>query len=211
MKAWRVPPMWEGRTVAVLASGPGMSSQVAEQLRAAEVPCIAINTTFKLVPWADMLYAADVEWWGHVDHHKDAMLFAGLKVSCQPVYGIYILRNTGVIGFDPDPGAIRTGGNSGYQAIHIAMHAKASRILLCGFNMKSYDEKDHWHADHPKGLRRTSPELYDRWRERFSHLADAAKERNIDIVNVTPDSALTAFRTSTLEAELATRNEHVAA
>jgi hypothetical protein len=188
-----------------------MSPAVAELVRAAELPTIAINTTFKLAPWADMLYAADVEWWGHLDHHKQAMAFAGLKVSCQPVYGVNVLRNTGVLGFDPDPGAVRTGGNSGYQAIHIAMHTKASRILLCGFNMRSYDGNDHWHPEHPKGLRTTTPELYNRWCERFEVLAQEAKLRNIDVVNVTPDSALTVFRKSTLEAELAKSTEHASA
>lgn len=197
--------------MAIFASGPGMSQQVADRVRDAGIPAIAINTTFKLAPWADMLYAADIEWWGHLDHHKQAMAFAGLKVTCQPVHGVNVLRNTGVLGFDPDPGAVRTGGNSGYQAIHIAIHAQASRILLCGFNMRSYDGADHWHAEHPKGLRRTTPELYDRWCERFLGLAQAAFERNIDIVNVTPDSALSAFRKSDLETELATSNEHAAA
>lgn len=211
MKAWRVPPMWEGKTVAVCASGPSMSQHVADQLRAANIPTIVINNTFKLAPWADILYAADIEWWGHLDHHKEAMAFAGLKVSCQPVYGVNVLRNTGVLGFDPDPGAVRTGGNSGYQATHIAMHARAARILLCGFNMRSYDGADHWHPEHGKGLRSTQPELYQRWCERFVMLQEAAVARNIDIVNVTPDSALTAFRKSTLEIELAKSTEQAEA
>jgi hypothetical protein len=188
-----------------------MTQAVADRVRSSGIAAIAINTTFRLAPWADVLYAADIEWWGHLDHHKDAMAFAGLKVSCQPVYGVNILRNTGVLGFDPDPGAVRTGGNSGYQAIHIAMHAQASRILLCGFNMRSYDGADHWHPEHPKGLRRTVPELYQRWCERFEALAASATERNIDIVNVTPDSALEVFRKSTLEEELAKSDEYASA
>ena len=33
---WTIPRMWEGRTVAVMASGPSMSQEVADKVRAAK-------------------------------------------------------------------------------------------------------------------------------------------------------------------------------
>lgn len=190
---WTVPQMWAGQTVAILASGPSMSQAVADQVRC--LPTIAINTTYRLAPLATMLYAADPEWW---QAHPDALRFGGLKVSVSDVKGVMRLRNSGNTGFDPDPSALRTGGNSGYQALHIAAHAGAARVLLCGYNMGG----EHWHGPHPQGLRATAQEVYARWLERFDSLAPILAKRGVDVVNVTPNSALKCFRTSTLDAEI---------
>lgn len=184
--------------MAVLASGPSMSREAADQFR--EVPCIVVNSTFRLAPWAWMLYAADRQWWAHPDN-RDAMQFAGIKATCEePIKGVELLRQTGVTGFDPTPGCIRTGGNSGHQALHIAAQTGASRILLAGFDMKG---RTHWHDEHAAPLRNTEPEHYPLWIQRFEVIAARLAKRGIDVVNVTPGSALKAFRMSTIEEEIA--------
>lgn len=195
MVSWSVPPIWKGKTIAILASGPSMSREVADAVRDAGIPAIVINNTFRLAPWATMLYAADVEWWASNPAAKD---FEGMKVSCQMVRGVQYIKHTGVMGFDPDVSAIRTGGNSGYQALHIAAHARAARVLLCGFDMHGL----HWHPEHEAPLKSTIQETYPRWVHRFALMATVI-QREVDVVNVTPDSALTCFRRSTLEKELA--------
>jgi hypothetical protein len=194
---WAVPRCFEGGTVAVLASGETMSREVADAVRAAGVPAIAINATFRLAPWAWMLYGADQPWWDHKDY-RDARHFAGLKVSCEPVAGVLQIHNTGTTGFDPDPGCVRTGGNSGYQGVHIAAHTGARRILLCGFDMHGC----HWHGAHPHGLKQTTLPAYEAWRSRFGDLAPLLAKRGVDVVNCTPGSQLACFRRSTLATEL---------
>lgn len=47
---WTVPQMWAGRTVAVMASGPSMSKDVADKVRAARLPVIVVNNTYRLAP-----------------------------------------------------------------------------------------------------------------------------------------------------------------
>lgn len=195
---WAVPRCFEGRTVAVLASGPSMCLADAEALRAADVPCLVINSTFRLAPWAWALYAADAAWWTH-EANRDALTFAGERVSVERVKGVRQLINTGTTGFDPDPGNLRTGGNSGYQAVHLMAHAGALRILLLGFDMGG----DHWHPDHPAPLKKTEPEIYTRWIGRFQALADALAAREVEVINCTPDSALKCFPIMTLEDALA--------
>lgn len=216
MVSWEVPKIWPGQTVAVLGSGPSMAPAVAAACRA--VPCIAVNDTVLLAPWAAMLYAADEEWW--TKHPRDEVrravsLFAGLRVGAtlQPVKGVmrlrvsYAPRGDAHCGFDPDPGAVRTGGNSGYQAVHVAAHAGAARILLCGFDMGGL----HWHDEHALPLRTTIPETYPRWIARFAELAKVLEARGIDVVNCTPGSALTCFRFMDLEAALAEGPQRTAA
>ncbi len=186
MQAWTVPRMWAGKTVAVLASGPSMGKNVVDDVFASGMPAIVINNTYVLAPWADMLYAADAAWW-HA--HPAAADFQGLRVTVQDVPGTRKLRCSGPTGFDPHPGAVRSGGHSGYQAVHIAMHAGARRILLCGFDMRG----THWHGPHLEPLRNTAEGTYARWTENFLALREVARERDIEIINCTPGSALTCF------------------
>lgn len=202
---WQVPRLPPGSTVAILASGPSMWPAVAERVRASGVFAIAINTTFRLAPWAWMLYGADHEWWRHPSH-RDAMQFDGWRVTIadgpnQAPAGVHWLRNSGIYGFDAQPGYLRTGGNSAYQALHIAIQAGAARVLLCGLDMRG----GHWHGAHPAGLKVTQPEQYARWIERFPALADVAIERGVEVINCTQGSALKCFPAGDLEIELAAK------
>lgn len=183
--------MWEGQTVAVLASGPSMSQAVADQVHGYGLPAIAVNNTWQLAPWAQVLYAADAQWW---QHNPKALDFAGLKVSVktgEPLpKAVHALRQTGYEGFDPDPGCVRVGGNSGYQAVHVAANAGAKTILLLGFDMHG----THWHGEHRPPLRETGPATYDRWSRVFETLKTPA-----EIVNCTPGSRIECFRMDRLE------------
>lgn len=169
-----------------------MSLAVAEAVRARQWPTIAVNDTFRLAPWADMLYAADTGWWRC--HAQDALKFAGLKVtansSCE-FRDVLLLNQTGYEGFDPNPKNIRTGGNSGYQALHIAIHAGAARVALFGFDMGGA----HWFGKHKHPLRNTDPDTFKRWIKRFPGLMGHGAE----IVNCTPGSALECFPMARIE------------
>lgn len=172
-----------------MASGPSMSRDVAAKVHESGHPAIVVNTTFRLAPWAWMLHAADWRWWMS---HPDAIRFAGMKVTIEAnAPEVKRLRNTGIDGFDPDPTCIRTGNNSGYQAVHSAIHTGAARILLTGFDMSG----GHWHGDNVGGTRRD-------WIARFPVLGSAARERGIEIINCTPRSALKAFPMMPLEEAL---------
>ena len=197
MVFWTVPPIWSGQTVCIMASGPSMSQAVADAVHKAGVPTITVNSTWRLAPWAAMLYAADEEWWRH-ESNRNALSFAGLKVSVAEVPGVLRLRNSGTVGFDPEPFSVRTGGNSGYQALHVAIHAGAARVLLCGFDMQETGGETHWHGEHGWGLRRTPTPTFERWCERFAALVPELQARGVDVINCTPRSALTCFSSKPL-------------
>lgn len=202
---WSVPRCFEGRTVAVLASGPSMSREVAEQVRAAGVPAIVTNNTWQLAPWAWALYAADAEWWAH-ESNRAAHGFAGHRVSLTRIAGVHELRNTGRRGFDPDPSAVRTGSTSGYQAVHVAVHTGAARVLLCGFDYRHTGGEKHWHGDHVAGLRNTDPDLWPTWVSHFDSLRDELPA-GCEVINCTPGSAIGAFRRMDLETALVESTE----
>jgi hypothetical protein len=185
---WRVPPLWQGQTVVVMASGPSLTPQQVRLVAEAGHPAVATNNSYRMCPQAQALVANDARWW---QQHPKALDFAALKISCDvpPHPEVLTQRITGVEGYDPDPECVRTGGNSGYTAVHIAAQAGAARILLLGFDMRG----GHWHREHAPPLRATPPETYARWIRRFRTLAAALQQRGVEVVNCTPGSALDAF------------------
>ena len=193
---WSVPKMWRGETVAVMATGPSMSKAIADEVLDSGIATIVINDNYRIAPWADMLYAADSCWWNV--HAQEALNFKGIKVTCHEstVYkAVNWLRQSGVEGYDPDPKMIRTGGNSGYQAVHVAIQAGAKRIVLLGFDMGG---SGHWFGKHKPPLRNTDPNSYCVWVSRFPGLMGHGAE----IVNCTPGSAITCFPMMTLQEAL---------
>jgi hypothetical protein len=161
-----------------------MSAEIADAAQG--LPTIVINNTHQLAPWADILYAADEEWW---QHHPEAMAFPGSKVTVGNVRGVHRLEITGGLGFDADPRRVRTGSNSGYQALHIAVHTGAKRILLLGYDMQG----GHWHPEHNFPLKTTTDSCYEKWIRRFGELAPILKGMGVEVLNCTPGSALTCF------------------
>lgn len=187
---WTVPRMWPGRTVAILASGPSMSQDIADAVRASGVPALVTNETFRLAPWADLLFAADSAWWS--SRAQDALKFPGLKVTTNestPFRQVLHLRAGERLGFDPDPSRLATGGNGGYQALHIAVHAGAARVLLFGFDMRG----GHWHGQHATPLSNPSPGTFARWVAAFETLAPHLRARGVEVLNCAPGSALRCF------------------
>lgn len=189
-REWAVEPMWAGATCAILASGPSMSAAVAETVRThADVRVIAVNNTFKLARWADVLYAADERWW--TKYHAETTGFLGLKVCAEqtPFPDVLLIDQTG-------------GGGSGYGALaKIAVPAGCVRVLLCGFDMHG----GHWHAKHEAPLRNAGEGIYRKWMGQFEALAPELAKRGVEVLNCTPGSALKCFPAVSLDAALAPR------
>lgn len=198
MSLWSVPREWAGETVVVMASGESFTQAQADIIRASGKRSIAVNTTFRRAPFADFLYAADQEWWRHPDN-ADAFSFSGRRVSVTKINDkVLWLKNSGREGLDENPSCLRTGSNGGYQALHLAYHLGARRVLLCGFDMHG----GHWHGRHPHGLRETQPEHYEIFISRFATIAEPLRVRGVDVVNCNPKSSLRCFRFGNLEEEL---------
>jgi hypothetical protein len=210
--AWSVEPEWAGETAAVIASGPSLTRQQTEFVRG-KCRAIAVNNagidtvnsdTQELIPamapWADVLFAGDAKWWRC--YQERALKFAGRKVTIKPTLPwpeVYCLQQSlEHASFDPRPTHLVMGGNSGYMALHLAVHLGAKRILLLGFDMKDGNNKRrHWFGNHPPKL--NSRGNYAGWIRAFEKLAKCLPVRDVEVINCTPGSALRCFRRSTLE------------
>jgi hypothetical protein len=193
-----VPRLWPGETAVICASGPSLTAEDVEYCRG-KARTIVINSTYQIAPWADVLYAADRRWW---QWHKGAMDFKGLKYSLErpdPAFGVVTLTATGDRGLAHEPHTLRTGRNSGYQAINLAKHLGVSRIVLLGYDMQTTDTgKQHWHEDHPGNPRMN----FAQWLPYFQSLVGPLQAAGVAVVNCTRATALHCFPRAALEVTL---------
>lgn len=184
-----------------------MTPEVVDLCRG--IPTIAVNDAHRMIPHADILYAADDRWWLH---HRGCPDFAGEKWTTHSVpgndklklaerYGLNLIRGTEAEGFSLDPDRIHYGSNSGFQAINFGLHGLAfdGLVLLIGFDMRVVDGRRHFFGDHPIGMRRMTD--YTKW---FPEFAMGAKSLppSARVINCTPDSALPHFEMMDLNAAL---------
>lgn len=191
-----VPKLCAGGTVVCFAGGPSLTKDDVEYCRTRVDGAVAINNAYQLAPWATVLYAADAHWWGW---HKGAPSFQGLKFTLSrcpfQVPGLQLLRKTGDDGLELKPDGLRTGRNGGYQAINLAVHLGAARILLLGYDMqKGPNGETHWHGNHPRHTE--SP--YAIFLRKFDTLVKPLQQIGVDVVNCTPRTALKVFRRAAL-------------
>ena len=107
------------------------------------------------------------------------------------------VKNTGRDGLETKPTGIRTGRNSGYQAINLAVHLGAKRIVLLGYDMRFQGKKSHWHGGHPVEIRDTVFE--NSMLPCFPSLVKPLAKLGVEVLNATPGSALTVFPMVELE------------
>lgn len=164
---------------------------------------IAVNDAHRLAPWADVLYGADAKWW---QVYGGVPSFTGLKYALERDAarwpGVTVLRNTGEDGLELDPTGLRTGRNSGYQAINLAVHLGARRIVLLGYDMQARsDAESHWFGAHPRPLFARSP--YHAFLAKFATIVEPLRELGIEVINASRETALEVFPLGTIDASLA--------
>lgn len=194
-------PEWSGEAVVLVASGVSASDAPLHRARG-RAKCIAINSSWRLAPWADVLYACDAKWWRA---NEGAPEFEGLRVGFEPVpeypdvRRIEVDKKSDVLVMQP--GTTGSGGNSGFQALNLAVQWGARRVLLVGYDMR-IDLGAHWHGRHGAGLNNPTDQLVKRWVAAMDGAAATLAALGVEVLNCSPISALTAYRKTTLEEAL---------
>ena len=198
-------PQWTGETVALVASGPTAKKSNLAVLRD-RARIIAINESYQLCPWADVLYACDGEWWKLKNGVPE---FHGLKISqdaeaCKrfpDVSKIEVDKYSNEIKLH-ERGHIGAGGNGGFQALNLAVQFGAMEILLIGYDMR-VDLGEHWHKRHYPPL--SNPHPHDnmpRWRKALDGAAKVMNSLGVQVVNCSAVSLLQAYPKMTIEEAL---------
>lgn len=178
----------------ICASGPSMASVdlgLLRRFRSWRV--LVVNCTHRLVPWADALYAGDLQWWER--YHEQTRDFGGEKWTWSEMaavrYGLNRARLSGGHGLCRNRLEVHSGGNSGYQAVNLAYHFGARRIVLLGFDMHR-KAGGHWHGEH-EGMLSAPATHIPVWRQAFNRLAFDLRAEGVRVVNATDGTALECF------------------
>lgn len=195
-----VPRLWPGETVVCLGSGPSLTQDDVDFCRH-RARVIAVKDAVRVAPWADALYAAGADqsfWWQRVGPTLD---FPGLRYTVDPEARQWasVLRMGPNGGLSPSPSALALGRNSGYQAIDLARHLGAARIVLLGYDLQKTSGKDHFFGTHPHG-RSPNLSLFLEW---FPSIVDPLQALGIPVVNASRETALTIFPRMTIAEALA--------
>src|SRR5262245_44675 len=199
-------PSWEGETIAIIGSGPSAKKAGVELLQG-RAKVIAINESWQLAPWADMVYGCDGTWWRLHDGLKK---FKGIKVSQdKDACNLYKDINRIVV---PDVksndilmeplGYVGAGGNSGFQCLNLAVQFRPKLILLVGFDMR-IDLGEHWHPRHYPPLSNPHPnDNLPRWRAALDKAHDCIRATGAEVINCSAVSLLKAYPKMTIEEAL---------
>ena len=200
---------WTGSKVVIIASGPSLTTEQCAaverwKVTPAKAPTrrvIVINTSFRLAPFADILYACDGAWWTKY-YDEASVIFRQSQMWTQDEpasrkFNLRYIKSAAGNGLSRKPGLIHQGMNSAYQSINLAYLLGARDFVLLGVDCRG----THWHGDHPAPLNRALP--HKQWIDRFRVLSRDLEADGAEVVNCSPGTALGTFRLGTLDAELA--------
>jgi len=191
-------PDWSGYVVVIVASGPSAKqvdlSVLAQKSR---VRVVAIKESHRLCR-PDAIYGCDRAWW-----HANRGLpdYCGLRVAYDPLLSeqypfIHLIKidlHSDVVLLDK-PGLLGSGGNSGFQALNLAVQFGARQIVLVGFDM--HDKSGpHWYGRNEwMGASNPMESNFHRWRHAFKLSAPILGNLGIDVANATRYSEMRSFR-----------------
>ena len=152
-----------------------------------------------------MVYGCDPAWWRHRQGLRDytglKVAWKGAQVDFPDLLRVDIARaGSGFADkmlFD-EVGKIGGGGNSGFQALNLAVQLGARRVLLIGFDMNDQGGP-HWYGrNNWSGANNPDEMNFRRWRGALDGAAETLKTRGVEVVNTSPFSSLKAFRKASI-------------
>jgi hypothetical protein len=209
-------PDWSGKAAAIVASGPSAKLANLSLLRG-KMPVLAIKESYELCNWADVVYGCDPAWW---KFRAGLPKFAGTKVSWEGsnLSQYPDIRNIKLdasqdrvfpiekrqyrMVFD-NPGVIGGGGNSGFQAVNMAVQFGAKKLVLIGFDMHDRSGVHFYGRNYWSGANNPDETCFVRWRRHFDRAAADLEMQGVEVINATPNTALTCFRRGTIEQAIA--------
>lgn len=196
-------PDWKGEACAIIASGPSAKNANIGLIKG-RMRIIAIKKSVELAPFADVVYGCDGPWWRSV---QGLPKFKGVKLAFEPTvcgseWGIRKIEIKNPAKDDllfGTIGHIGAAGNSGFQALNLALQFGADRVLLVGFDMRG-DSGPHWYGRN-NWMQAANPTdgVYARWVRAMHAAAPVIAARGVSVVNASPISALECFPKMSIE------------
>lgn len=187
-----IAPEWPGAVSFIVAGGPSFASQDHELLRWRRV--IAINSSWKSVPFADFLFFGDDRWW----RQYSAEVLAGFRgriATCAAAVHhprlMKLRRIKPAVRLSNDRGEVMMRRTSLTGAINLAVHLGSRAIVLLGVDGKAAEDgRTHHHEPYPPALTNGRANQWAEQREDIECAAASLKAIGIPVFNASPGSAL---------------------
>ncbi len=187
----------------IIASGPSLTRADVARVEESGYDMMGINNAYMMTDKLKYHYGCDTKWWRH---HWDSLKPGPARYSLKAkdddegVPGVMQMRKGRRDGLSLDWPILRHGGNSGYQAINLAVLLGYRQIILLGYDMQETNGRAHWHPDHkfPQSTNPATP-TFKRWRKDYKTLAAECKKEGIEVLNATRQTALECFPLVRLE------------
>lgn len=197
---WAVPREWAGEVVFIVAGGVSVETQSLELLQGRKV--IAVNSSYRRVPFADYLFFGDARWLREEQRDKrfapQLEAFRGRKVGGIEVGAPYpqpflTLRkwpgkSRDVSALSPNPGEVAYRWTSLTAAINLAVHLGAAKAILLGADCKPAPDGRIWHHEpHRWPVKR---ERWPRHKNELAAIVGHLAALGMGCLNASPGSAL---------------------
>ena len=169
-----------------LASGPSLTQEDVDLVKGwrDNTPdgfVIAANTTFRIAPWADAMFAMDPKWW-KVHYREVCDVFEGERFTTATLDSRFALTRLD---------RFSNYRNSGAACIALAAMKGADRIVMLGYDCMKDGDKAHWHGSHPAGM--SDAKTVALWPVIFDRLAKDMRRKGVQVVNASRRTALKCF------------------
>lgn len=200
-------------TIVCIGTGPSLTNQQVDIAREKGFRLFGCNNAFLVAPDLELLYAINEAWWERYWPSVESLpceKWTGHKHVAER-FRINHIEGRLMIGFaPPDADYISHGHGGGFSVLSMAYRAQPDRILLLGYDMKYAPDYDgsrkqsgstprHFFGEYPPEMRHFPRGAIEEGRLdgliRF-HEAVAAQA---NIINCTPDSALTCYPSIPIE------------
>lgn len=156
-----------------------------------------------------MVYGCDAAWWkyrrGLPEYQGTKVTWAGNGLNEFPdIQKVEIGKNgtggyTDRMLFDRPGEEIGGGGNSGFQALNLAVQFGARRVLLVGYDMTDRSGV-HWYGRNRWPMSNNPNESnFRRWLAAFEGAKPLLDARGVEVVNTSSISAMKTFRRRSIE------------
>ena len=188
-------PDWRGECVAIVGGGPSIKGLDLSVLRD-RIHVIAIKVAVDMMPWAEVCYGCDAAWWidrKGLPKYQGLKLFHGVQAKQFPnMHRVEIDMQKDVLLVD-EPLKLGNGGNSGFQAINLAVQFGATDIILLGIDCHErggvhwYGRNTWLNANNPMGTN------YNRWIKGFNAVTKGLHKMGVTVVNASTQSEVKMF------------------
>lgn len=188
-------------TAVIIGTGPSLTIKQLEQVN--HLKRFGCNRAFEFD--LDVLAATNYQFWDYYwPEIKDLRCdkWTPFKPSAEK-YGINYIEERGEAGLSTDPSYIHHHHGSGPIILNIALHYGIKKMLLIGWDMRfPTDGKRHYFGEYPESMQHWTKNIGEN-----GEILGLIKEMEtinpsdygIEIINCTPNSALTHFPMDKLE------------